>query len=163
MCSASATKGDEPFNILLKLEYVISIIGTARTKKGNNIAKVAHFITPAIDKVASKNPENKAPESPINIFAGLKLKVKNANIEPAKIKAIKAVIGCAGVIATATKASAIEFTVITEPASPSTPSMKLTAFVTPTIHKIVIGYEKSPKSIAFPNGLNKTSIFTPNK
>ena len=71
----------------------MSIIGTARTKNGNNIAKVAPVITPAIDNVASKNPENNAPESPINIFAGLKLKVKNANIEPAKMNAINAVIG----------------------------------------------------------------------
>ncbi len=43
--------------------------------------------------VASKNPENKAPESPMNIFAGLKLNVKNASMEPAKINAINAVIG----------------------------------------------------------------------
>ena len=41
MCSASATKGDFPFIILRKLEYVISIIGTASTKNGNNIASVA--------------------------------------------------------------------------------------------------------------------------
>ena len=75
----------------------------------------------------------------MKIFAGLKLNVKNANIEPARIKAIRAMIGCAGVIATATRASATELTVITEPASPSTPSIKLTAFVTPTIHNIVIG------------------------
>ena len=139
MCSASATKGEEPFMILRKLEYVMSIIGTANTRNGSNIANVAPFITPAIDKVASKKPENKAPESPIKIFAGLKLNVKNANIEPAKINAINAVIGCAGVIATATKANAIESTVITEPASPSTPSIKLTAFDIPTIHNTVIG------------------------
>ena len=139
MCSASATNGDVPFNILRILEKVISIIGTARTKNGNKTANAAPFITPAIDRVESKKPENNAPESPINIFAGLKLNVKNASMDPAKINAIKAVIGWAGVIATDIKAKVIELTVITDPASPSTPSIKLTAFDIPTIHKIVIG------------------------
>ena len=101
MCSASATNGDFPFIIRLRLEYVISIIGTASTKNGSNTARAAPFITPAIDSVASRNPENRAPESPINIFAGLKLYVRNANIEPARIKAISAVIGWAGLTATA--------------------------------------------------------------
>ena len=67
--------------------------GKMKTKNGNKTAKVAPFITPAIERVASKKPEKSAPESPINIFAGLKLKVRNASIEPAKINAIKAVFG----------------------------------------------------------------------
>ena len=37
------------------------------------------------------------------------------------------------------KARVIELTVITEPASPSTPSIKFTAFEIPTIQRIVIG------------------------
>ena len=163
MCSASATKGDFPFIILLKLEYVISIIGTANTKNGKSTARAAPFITPAIDNVANKKPENNAPESPINIFAGLKLNVKNASIDPARINAIKAVIGCAGVIATAIKAKVIELTEITEPAKPSTPSIKLTALEIPTIHNIVIGYESHPRGITPPHGLNIVSICTPNK
>lgn len=134
-----SNNGDLPFIILLRLEYVISIIGTARTRNGKSTASAAPFITPAIDNVASKKPENKAPESPINIFAGLKLKVRKASIEPASINAIRAVIGCAGLTATAIRANVIELTVITEPASPSTPSIKLTALEIPTIHKRVIG------------------------
>src|SRR5574344_48765 len=120
----------------------MSIIGTARTINGNIIAKAADFITPVIESVASKNPENNEPESPINILAGLKLKVKNANVEPAKINAIKALIGLGGIIATAIIPKVIEFTVITEPASPSTPSIKFTALLIPTIHKSVNIYEK---------------------
>ena len=103
ICSASATNGEVPLKILLNDEYVISIIGTAKTTKGSNIASVANFIpiTPVIDIAASKNPENKDPLSPINIFAGLKLNVKNASIEPARMNPISAIIGWAGVIETA--------------------------------------------------------------
>lgn len=111
--------------ILLKDEKVISIIGTAKTIKGKRIANVAAFITPVIDIVASKKPENNAPLSPMNIFAGLKLYVKNASIEPAKINPIKALIGLGGVIATAIIAKVTAFTVTTEPAKPSTPSKKV--------------------------------------
>ena len=141
MCSASATNGDLPFKILLIVEKVTSIIGTAKTTNGKIIASAAAFITPVIESVASKNPENNAPESPIKIFAGLKLYVKNANIEPARINAISALIALGGVIATAIKPNVIELTVTTEPASPSTPSMKFTALLIPTIHKIVRMYD----------------------
>ena len=81
-----------------------------------------------IDIVASKNPANNAPLSPIKIFAGLKLKVKNASIEPARIKPIKALIGFGGDKVIARTASVIALTVTTEPARPSTPSIKFTAF-----------------------------------
>ena len=138
MCSASATNGDLPFKILLIEENVISIIGTASTTKGKIIAKAAAFITPVIERVASKNPENNAPESPIKIFAGLKLYVKNASIDPARINAINALIGLGGTIATAIKPKVIELTVTTDPARPSTPSIKFTALLIPTIHNIVI-------------------------
>ena len=141
ICSASATNGDLPLKIRLRLEYVISAIGTANTKNGKSIASVALFITPVIDIEASINPENSAPESPINIFAGLKLKVKNAIIEPARINPISALIGFGGVIASAIIARVTAFIVITEPANPSTPSIKLTALLIPTIHNIVKGYE----------------------
>ena len=70
-----------PLKILLNDENVISIIGTAKTIKGNNIATVATFITPVIEIAASKKPENREPLSPINIFAGLKLKVKELKVE----------------------------------------------------------------------------------
>lgn len=163
MCSASATNGDVPFKIRLKLEKVISIIGTARTTNGKKIAKVAVFITPVIDSDANKNPANNAPESPIKIFAGLKLYAKNASIEPAKMNAIKALIGFAGVVATATIAKVTEFTVITEPASPSTPSIKFTALQIPTIHSKVIGYDNQPNSKTPPNGFTIVSIFTPKR
>ena len=53
----------------------------------------------------------------------------------------------------------IALTVITEPASPSTPSIKLTALEIPTIHRTVIGYENIPNCIgAPPIGLNIVSI-----
>lgn len=132
---------------------------------GKSTANVAPFITPVIDNEASKKPENNAPESPINIFAGLKLNVKNANIEPARINAINALIELGGRIAKATIANVIALTVITEPAKPSTPSMKFTALLIPTIHNNVIGYDKNPilkgKPILYPNVV--ISTFTPSK
>ena len=80
------------------------------------------------------------------------LKVKNANIEPARIKPTSAIIGFGGVIATAIIARVIALTVVTEPASPSTPSIKFRALLIPTIHNIVIGYDQKPKSIPPKNG-----------
>ena len=77
----------------------------------------------------------------------MKLKVKNANIEPAKINPIKALIGFGGDKVIAKIANVTAFTVTTEPASPSTPSIKFIALEIPTIHNKVIGYENHPKSI----------------
>ena len=123
--------------ILLKEENVMSIIGTDKIKNGTNIVSSGDFITPVIERVASKNPANKAPESPINIFAGWKLYVKNASIAPAKINAINALIAFVGVIATAINPRVTDDIVTIDPASPSTPSIKFKAFEIPTIHKIV--------------------------
>ena len=53
--------------------------------------------------------------------------------------------------------------VITEPASPSIPSIKFTAFDIATIHKTVTIYEKYPSCIGSPNGLNIESILIPSK
>ena len=161
MCSASATNGDFPFAIRLKLAYVISIIGTAKTTNGNKIESVATFITPVIEIVASKNPANNAPLSPIKIFAGLKLKVKNANIEPARINPINALIGFGGLSVIARIAKVRAFTVTTDPAKPSTPSIKFTALEIPTIHSIVIGYDNHQAKSKFKNGIE--FIWTPNK
>ena len=52
---------------------------------------------------------------------------------------IKALIGLDGDNVTAKIAKVMELTVTTEPASPSTPSIKLNAFEIPTIHNNVIG------------------------
>ena len=60
-------------------------------------------------------------------------------MEPARIKPISALIGFEGVIATAIIARVTALTVTTDPASPSTPSIKFKAFEIPTIHNKVIG------------------------
>ena len=41
---------------------------------------------------------------------------------------------------------------MTEPASPSIPSIKFTAFETPTIHAVVTNQDKNPKWNEIPNG-----------
>ena len=74
-------------------------------------------------------------------------------MEPARINPTRAIIGFGGVIATAIIASVIAFTVVTEPASPSTPSIKFKALLIPTIQSRVIGYDQKPKSIPPKNGI----------
>ena len=91
------------------------------------------------------------------------MKVKNASMAPKSIKATRADIGEEGVVTIEIIAIASELMVTTEPASPSIPSIKLIAFVIPTIHKRLIGYDKIPSSISFPKGLNIVSILTPRR
>ena len=53
------------------LENATSKIGTARMRSGKYISEGPLFIMPVILSVASIKPAKSAPESPINIFAGL--------------------------------------------------------------------------------------------
>ena len=76
---------------------------------------------------------------------------------------IKPLIEFPVAIVEAIRASVTELTVTTDPAKPSTPSIKLTALEIPTIQRIVIGYENRPKSIAPPKGLKIVSILTPKR
>ena len=54
------------------LEREELLIGTDNINNGTK-ASVEAWIIPVTDNVAIKNPAKSAPESPINIFAGLKL------------------------------------------------------------------------------------------
>lgn len=94
-----------------------------------------------IDIIASENPKKLEPVSPIKVFAGLKLYGKNPNIAPAS-----AVINTIAIIGEPFKVNIInkeihEINVIPED-NPSNPSIKLMAFVIPTIQKTVIIYDK---------------------
>ncbi|MNP19343.1 hypothetical protein D3C76_1118650 [compost metagenome] len=98
---------------------------------------MATCLKPKRDNIARQKPRNNAPESPIKILAGWKLKYRKPKMLPSSnrhsnttivfpiMKAITAIVPIA--IAD------------TPAASPSKPSIKLMAFVTPTIHKIVKG------------------------
>lgn len=80
---------------------------------------------------------NRLPESPIKMEAGLKLWRRNPSSPPIMTTAATRSTGSLiAPNATARLASAIP---ATPAASPSTPSMRLIAFITPTIQTSVIG------------------------
>ena len=70
---------------------------------------------------------------------------------PDKIIATKAEIGEEGAATIEIIAIATEPIVTTEPAKPSTQSIKLIAFVIPTIQSKLIGYAKKQSTKSLPN------------
>ena len=120
------------------------------------------FATPKIDITASENPKKFEPVSPINVLAGLKLYGKNPEIAPPN-----AVISTIAITGEPFNVNIIsndiqEIKLIPED-NPSSPSIKLIAFVTPTIQQTVIIYDKTILSSACPfkNGISKFSILMP--
>ena len=110
----------------------------------------------------NENPKKFDPVSPINVFAGAKLNGKNPTNAPAS-----AVISNIATIGESfnTNMTNNEIADITDipQDNPSKPSIKLIAFVTPTIHIIVMMIENiSCISIVFKNGSVISSILTPN-
>ena len=70
--------------ILLKIANEVSKIGIARTTTGTTTAIIVDLLRgPTTDRIAIINPRNKAPPSPIKVFAGEKLKGKNPMQLPA--------------------------------------------------------------------------------
>ena len=110
----------------------------------------------------NENPKKFDPVSPIKVFAGAKLNGKNPTNAPAS-----AVINNIATIGESFNTNIInneiaDMTDIPED-SPSNPSIRLIAFVTPTIHIIVNIIENiSCISIVFKNGNVISSILTPN-
>ena len=94
-------------------------------------ATVINFIT----KTEFKRPISKEPVSPIKIFAGEKLYIRKATRLPAREKAITAYINCEVARKYAPKIDEVNNP--RQPASPSTPSIRLKEFVITTIVKRV--------------------------
>ena len=71
----------------------VSIIGTANTTIGAPKVKNVEVLNPKPNKEITDNmkPINKAPQSPMNIFAGWKLNTKNPPMDPAS-KSVNEVI-----------------------------------------------------------------------
>ena len=118
--------------------------------------------TPCIDNVASINPKNVEPVSPINIFAGLKLNGKNPKHEP--ISAIPKIAIEYSPTLIDINTSDIDIIADTPAANPSRPSIKFTAFVMNTIHITVSVTESHSGSTQYGLSLRKfgfvnTSIF----
>ena len=97
------------------------------------------------DKTDSVKPKNKLPESPMKIEAGGRLKLQNPIVTPPSITINnnRNSWPCHQQI-DAKKAKA---TILNPLAKPSKPSIRLIAFIIPTIQKIVKGQEKNPKFI----------------
>jgi hypothetical protein len=126
---------------------VVSKIGMTITDRGtinvnNRFVASCHVpITVTIDRV---KPKNRLPQSPIKIFAGLKLNFKKPRVDPAIIEEIKATKG--RLFWRAYMNIQLEETKEIPLESPSILSRILTALVMPTIQKTVkgmaiIGYE----------------------
>ena len=88
-----------------------------------------------ITKTEFKRPISKEPVSPIKIFAGEKLYIRKATRLPASEKAITAYINCEVAMKYAPKIEEVNNP--RQPASPSTPSIRLKEFVITTIVKRV--------------------------
>src|SRR4029077_1808681 len=84
-----------------------------------------------ITKTEFNRPISKEPVSPIKIFAGEKLYIRNATRLPAREKAITAYINCE--VARKYVPKRDEVNNPRHPASPSTPSIRLKEFVITTI------------------------------
>ena len=112
--------------------------------------------------MASENPIKLEPVSPINVFAGLKLNGKNPTSAPAN-----AVIKTIAINGEPFNANTInrdkQEIKVTPEDSPSKPSIKLIAFVIPTIQQTVIIYENIPLITILPsvNGIYMFSILIP--
>ena len=93
-----------------------------------------------IEITAKQNPKKLDPTSPINVFAGLKLNGKNPTIEPPNAVISKTAIKGDLFNVKIINKEIHEINVIPED-NPSRPSIKLIAFVIPTIQPIVSMYE----------------------
>ena len=112
----------------------------------------------ASGKTASRNPQKALPTSPMKMRAGCQLLVRNPSEAPAHAAAITATgpapqAAAAAAIPAATAAAVI-------PAMPSLPSMKLKAFVRPTIQSSVNGQASGPKR-TMPNEPRSTRVTGP--
>lgn len=98
--------------------------------------------TPTTETTERVYPRNIAPVSPIKIFAGFELNGRNPIQEPTRIAVIIIIEASACRIETTRRE--VAQIAETPQASPSSPSIKLIAFVSPTIHIRVIGIENQP-------------------
>lgn len=113
---------------------MVSNIGSPKTINGATMTIAVYVLaTPSMDITASEYPKKLEPVSPINVFAGLKLNGRNPINAPAS--AVTAIIAIIGELfkEKIIKSDIHEITPIPED-NPSKPSIRLIAFVIPTIH-----------------------------
>ena len=133
-----------PAFALLIIAKVVSNIGIPSAKIGTTTAKVAADLIAASIEITDKaKPRNSEPVSPINIFAGLKLNGKKPIAPPAS--ATRRIVDVISFDIYAIKERVMADIAEIPAASPSSPSIKLTVFVIPTIQNTVSGRAKIPK------------------
>jgi len=103
------------------------------TGYANLIKRLAGFPKPSVARV---NPRNRAPQSPMNTLAGGKLKHRNPMHDPARAVAMSAPRGSP--FRMQMNPMDIEAKSAAPAATPSLPSIRLKAFVVPTIQTSVI-------------------------
>ena len=125
-----------PFNSLLKIASTVSKIGIANIVIGiTNDVRVA-TLKPRRAIIDIINPKKRLPESPINIFAGGKLKTKKPRVLPNMIK--DKIISKPPILFKTIAIILIvkKYILLIPPASPSNPSIKLIAFEIATIKNV---------------------------
>lgn len=154
---------DFPFINLLNIAKIVSKIGIPSIIIGAIKTNAVYvFATPSIEIIAKENPIKFEPVSPINVFAGLKLKGKNPTIAPAN-----AVISTIDIKGEPFKAKTIRSDKhdisVTPDDNPSSPSIKLIALVIPIIQHIVNIYDAVPLIINLPSvkGIEMLLILIP--
>ena len=134
-----------PFKKRLKTANTVSRSGTARINNGSKDGPLSERSVTQIERSASIYPKNMLPESPMKIEARGRLNAQKPSVTP-----IKTIIRRSREYWPCHQQSVPKHTnaiIAKPPAKPSKPSIKLIAFITPTIHKIVIGHDQSPRSM----------------
>jgi len=128
----------------------VSKIGTPRARKGSASP------TAEADRSAQKtlvaemtNPRNILPQSPMKTLAGLKLRNRKPMRLPSMASMNTATTGCPTEKAKA--ASTAQVIREMPAAKPSSPSMRFTALVIPTIQSMVMGQASGPRGSASPS------------
>src|ERR1700675_2438226 len=160
MCSRSAMKTGRPPIRRRNTDREVSRIGRPKETTGMATATaVGAFWELANAKALSINPMNKLPQSPRKMVAGLKLKRRNPRIAPANT--IVSSDRDDDPLKIATKKT-IKVEKSAEPAArPSSPSIKLNAFVIPITHRIVMGSPKYQDKCRMPNKTGRELIPKP--
>ena len=153
---------DFPFINLLIIAHIVSNIGNPKAISGNTITAAVYVLAdPNIDITANENPKKFEPVSPINVFAGVKLNGKNPTSAPARAVINTIEINDDPFNTNITNNDIADIIDIPED-NPSSPSIKFIAFVTITIHAIVINTDViSCISGKFKNGSVIPSILIP--
>ena len=135
------------FMILLANARKVSNMGKPKAITGIKIESAVYdFKVPCIETIARVNPINADPDSPINIFAGLKLTGRKPRQAPASaaviIPAYDPTSSASG-LKRETARSVRALIVPIPEASPSRPSIILNALVNATIQNIVINNDET--------------------